>query len=75
MLMVAVCACLIGYVADGPHWPPPLQEQCLHQWWANLLFINNYFVSIEHMVSHIDRGRAGPMGGHTPVNQNYYEEL
>ncbi|KAK7093037.1 hypothetical protein V1264_008693 [Littorina saxatilis] len=49
MVVLAVCACLIVHLADGPHWPPPLQQQCLEQWWTNLLFINNYFVSIEHM--------------------------
>lgn len=48
-VVLAVCASLIGYVADGPHWPPPLQQQCQEQWWKNLLFINNYFITIEHM--------------------------
>ncbi|PVD37236.1 hypothetical protein C0Q70_04231 [Pomacea canaliculata] len=49
MLTLLVCTCLLGYTANGPHWPPPLQQQCQEQWWFNMLFINNYFTSIEHM--------------------------
>jgi peptidoglycan/LPS O-acetylase OafA/YrhL len=50
-IVLVVCATVLPYVADGPHWPPPLPRQCQQQWWMNLLFINNHFVSIEHMVS------------------------
>ncbi|KAL8592546.1 hypothetical protein ACOMHN_030231 [Nucella lapillus] len=49
ILVVMVTACLLGYMADGPHWPPAAHAQCRQQWWANLLFVNNYFVSVEHM--------------------------
>jgi peptidoglycan/LPS O-acetylase OafA/YrhL len=52
-VVVAVYACLLQHVGSGPIWSTKIDrevERCVDNWWANLLYINNY-VNTSAMVS------------------------
>jgi hypothetical protein len=52
-VVVAVYACLLQHLGSGPIWSTKIDrevERCVDNWWANLLYINNY-VNTSAMVS------------------------
>ncbi|XP_078686374.1 nose resistant to fluoxetine protein 6-like isoform X2 [Branchiostoma floridae x Branchiostoma belcheri] len=48
--LILIYTCLLVYMGDGPYWATPSNwvmpgiHGCQHNWWTNLLYINNYFV-------------------------------
>ena len=52
---VAIMAftCLLPYVSDGPNWKRESSDyfhSCKSYWWTNLLYINNFYKSLNEQV-------------------------
>jgi hypothetical protein len=48
--MMLLDATLLVHIHDGPVWPKAAETQkyfCRNNWWANVLFINNYVETSE----------------------------
>lgn len=56
-MVVSVYALLLPHLGSGPLWPTKIDrevERCVDNWWANLLYVNNY-VNTSAMVSTITK--------------------
>ena len=52
-IAIMAFTCLIPYVSDGPTWTEQSVEyyqSCKKYWWTNLLYISNFYNSLEDQV-------------------------
>lgn len=53
-VVILITVSILRYASSGPHWPMMVQSlsaPCETYWWTTLLYVQNYAISVENIVS------------------------